>query len=445
VTAEPNIGGAAASAPPDGQQAWRGASKWYFLGILAMINLLGAADRGVISVVTEPLKAEYHLSDKQIGLLSGLAYSVTFALAVLPMGWLVDRVNRRALLSVTVTIWSVLTAVCAVSVSFAMMFVARMGVGVGEAPVTPASLSLIADLFPVRQRNTAVSLFLAGAGIGVLLQFLVGAWLVAHFNWRTVFLVAGGPGMLLAVLLYFTTREPVRGAFDAGRSEGHAAAQKAPRTIDALRSIICNSALCFAIPAVTITTGVSYSLVTWTTSFLVRVHGMSVSEGATSMGLGFGLCMTVGSLLAGPAADFFSKGDPRTLALVPAAATFIAAVAGTVMTMANSLPVALAALGVLGFMGGFYLGPGYAIILALAAPNERGTTMATAKLIATFLGSSAITFMTGAISDAVGGADSIRPALLGNAAMLLLSTFCFAMIHRILDLRNKAIGSLAAA
>ena len=401
-----------------------------------MIGLMGAVDRSIISVIIEPLKAEFHLTDKQIGLLTGLAYSGSFALAVLPMGWLVDRVNRRALLSVTVTIWSVLTAACGATTNFATMFAARMGVGASDAPMMPASLSLIADTFPSRQRNTAVGIFLAGAGVGVILQFLVGAWLIAHFGWRAVFLAAGGPGVLLAALLYFTTREPVRGAFDAEPSDPHVAAQNAPGVIEVLRSIIGNNALCFAIPAVTITMGVTYSLVIWTTSFLVRVHGMTISEAATWMAVGFGLCMTVGSLIAGPVADRFSQGDPRKLTLVPATATFVAAIAGTVLTMATALPVALTGLAVVGLMAGFYLGPGYTMILLLAAPNERGTTMATTKLISTLLGSGAITFMTGAISDAVGGADSIRPALWSNAALLLASTFCFVTVYRILGQRN---------
>ena len=436
MTVERNSGAAVASLP-DEPATGRGAYKWYVLGILASINLISAVDRGVISVITEPLKAEFRLSDKQVGLLSGTAFSVTFALAVMPLGWLVDRVNRRRLLSFSVTIWSVLTAICGASASFITLFIARMGVGAAEAPTAPASLSLIADTFPLKLRNTAVSLFLAGAGFGAMLQFLIGAWLLAHFGWRTVFLVAGGPGILLGSLLYFTTREPERGAFEALGSEAKESAKHAPKTIDALRSILGNPALCFAIPAIMIATGVFYSLVMWTTSFLVRVHGMSVSAAAVWTGMGFGLCLTIGSLLAGPVADRFSRGDQRKLALIPAAATFVAAIAGMVLTMSNVLPIALGGLAVLGFMAGFYLGPGYSIVLSLSVPNERGTTMALTKLITTLVGGSAITFITGAISDAVGGHDSIRPALLFNAALLLLSTFCFLMIRYVLGPQNK--------
>lgn len=429
---------APASSMAEDLTAARATNKWYLLAVITIISLMGTIDRGVISVIAEPLKADFLLSDKQIGLLSGLAYSVTFAVSILPMGWLIDRVNRRYLLSTTVLMWSGLTALCAASTSFTAMFIARMGVGAAEAPVAPASMSLIADTFPPNQRNTAVSIFLAGAGIGVLLQFVVGGWLLAHYGWQTVFLVAGGPGIILAALLFFTTREPTRGAFDVAPAGADAGTQKSRGTFVVLRHLLSNRAICFAIPAITVTTGVYFSIVTWTTSFLVRLHGLSISEGAILTGMGFGICMTIGSLIAGPIADRFSQGDPRKLALVPATATMIAAAAGALLSMAGTLPVALTGLAVVGLMAGFSLGPGYALILSLANPNERGTTMAGTKLITELLGGSVIAFATGAISDAVGGASSIRPALFCTAMMLLLATLGFLMVRRTLEGREDS-------
>jgi MFS family permease len=429
----------AAASPPSAEKSdgERGIYKWYVLGILVLVNIMGAVDRAVISVIAEPLKAEFHLSDKQIGLLGGAAYSLAYGVAVLPMGWLVDRVSRRALLSLTVAIWSALTTVCSFSTNFMTMFIARMGVGAGEAPTAPASFSLIADIFPMKQRNTAVSLWVAGAGGGAIVIFFVGAWLLAHFGWRTVFLVAGGPGLLLAALLYFTVQEPQRGACDAGQATGGPAAVKpAARTTDVIRSILGNAALCYAILAITLGAGIIYSLTAWTTSFLVRVHGMTVSEGAAWTGMGFGLCMTLGSLLVGPFADRFSQGDLRKLAIIPATTTFVAVVAGTVMALAHSLTVSLAGLAVLGLMCGFFLAPTYSIVLSLADHNERGTTLAATKLISILVGSSLIPLMTGAISDSIGGTNSIRPAVLSTVAILLLCTLCHVMIRRILAQRE---------
>ncbi len=442
VIVERNTPTAAAPAmlgPGDREAAGSGAYKWYMLGVLVLIYIMGTVDRAVLSVIAEPLKLQFHLSDKQLGLLTGMAYSLTYALAVLPMGWLIDRVDRRALLSVTVAIWSLLTAACAMSSSFITLVAARMGVGAAEAPVMPASLSLIADVIPKKQRNTAVSIYVSGAAVGQILIFIIGGWLLMHFEWRTVFLVAGGPAASLAALLYFTTREPERGALDTDLGAMSAAAKKdPPRNMTRLiRDILGNTALCFAILAYTLVTGVGYSVTVWMTSFLVRVHGMTVGQAAIWAGIGFGVCMTVGSLLAGPLADRLSNGDQRRVAIIPAVTTVLGAAAGAVMSLANTSVVSVVGLSVFALMAGFFIATGTSLVLSLAAPNERGITMATNRLVSILLGTGLIPVMTGAISDAIGGAGSIRPALLFTTALLPLCTFCYAMIYWILRRDGK--------
>jgi MFS family permease len=437
VIVERNTPTAAAPAmlgPGDREAAGSGVYKWYMLGVLVLIYIMGTVDRAVLSVIAEPLKLQFHLSDKQLGLLTGTAYSVTYALAVLPMGWLIDRVDRRALLSITVAIWSVLTAACAMSSSFIMLVAARMGVGAAEAPVMPASLSLIADIIPKRQRNTAISIYVSGAAVGQILIFILGGWLLMHFDWRRVFLVAGGPAALLAALFYFTTREPKRGALDADLGAVSAKAPKDPprHVTKVIRDILGNTALCLAILGYTLVTGVGYSVTVWITSFLVRVHGMTVGQGAIWAGVGFGLCMTVGSLLAGPLADRLSDGDQRRVAIIPAVTTVLGAAAGTVMSLANGWVLSIVGLSVFALMAGFFISTATSLVLSLAAPSERGITMATNRLVSILLGTGLIPVMTGAISDAIGGAGSIRPALLFTTALLPLCTFCYAMIYRIL-------------
>jgi MFS family permease len=416
-----------------------GGSEWYLVGLLVLIYIMGTIDRAVLSVIAEPLKLQFQLSDKQLGLLTGTAYSLTYALAVLPMGWLIDRVDRRALLSATVTIWSLLTAACAMSTSFIMLVVARMGVGAAEAPVMPASLSLIADVVPKRQRNTAISIYVSGAAIGQILIFIIGGWLLLHFDWRRVFLVAGGPAALLAALFYLTTREPERGARDA---DLHAPSAKSPQSPPRnvwrlIRDIAGNAPLCLAILGYTLVTGVGYSVTVWITSFLVRVHGMTVGQGAIWAGVGFGVCMTIGSLLAGPLADRLSDGDQRRVAIIPAVTTALGTAAGAVMSLANSWVLSVAGLSVFALMAGFFIATGTSLVLSLAEPSERGITMATNRLVSILLGTGLIPVMTGAISDAVGGAGSIRPALLFTTALLPVCTLCYAMIYRVTPRREQ--------
>jgi MFS family permease len=410
-----------------------GIYKWYVLAILIMINIVGAADRTVISVVAEPLKAQFLLSDKQIGLLGGMAYSLPYALAVLPMGWLVDHVNRTKLLSCTVTIWSILTGAGSVAGSIAALIAARIGVGVAEAAQGPASMSIIADTFPAKQRNTAISVYVAGASVGLILIFMLSAWLLSHFGWQAVFLVAGGPGIILAALLYFTTKEPEPGALETSKAKGSEGGIKAT-----LLRIVKDPALRYITIALTVTTGVIYSMTVWATSFLVRSYGMTVSKAALWVGLGFGIGLVLGSLVVGPLADWLAKGDKRKLTIVPGIATVIAIVAGITMPLAHTLPISLTGMCVVAFMGGIFIPPNYTIILSLVTPNERGTVLASAKLISMLVGNSMIPFMTGAISDAVGGSNAIRVAIICTTALLLVATFCYAMIYRILDQRENA-------
>src|ERR1700761_7266547 len=145
---------------------------WYFLGLLTFIYIMGSIDRGGISGLAEPLKSHFQLTDQQIGILGGIGYSATYAIAALPSGWLIDRRNRRNLLSVTIAAWSFLTTFSAFASSFTILMIARLAVGAAEAPITPGSLSLIADIFPRDRRSTAVSFYYAGTAGGQIILFL---------------------------------------------------------------------------------------------------------------------------------------------------------------------------------------------------------------------------------------------------------------------------------
>ena len=410
-----------------------GIYQWYALSLLVALQVINMVDRSVISVVVEPLKAAFSLSDKQVGMLA-VAFAVTNGLASLPMGWLADRVNRRAMLSAAVVTWSGLTAACSFAPNFAMLILARMGVGISEAPTVSASLSLIADTFPVSRRNTALSLFSSGVNIGQVVIFIVGGWLLMHYGWRTVFLVAGAPGLPLALLIYFTTREPKRGAFDARQ---HTPKEETAPVGGALRNIFGNPALLYAIVALTTATGVVYSVSVWATSFLVRVHGLSVSEGAIRTGLGYGICATVGSLLVGPLADRFSKGNLRKLTIIPMVFTFVALIGGVTMVLGGALAVSFAGLALMSLTTGFFVPISYSVMLLLCVPEQRGMTAATAMVFSTLVGAGPIPLITGAISDAIGGPQSIRPALLCTLAFLLFSIFCYVRVHRIVSRRER--------
>jgi predicted MFS family arabinose efflux permease len=398
---------------------WRSrAYPWYFLSIMILVYMATAIDRLVLSIVVEPLKHEFHLTDGQIGLLGGVAFSVPFALAALPLGWLVDRVTRKKLLAGIVAFWSVLTVCGSLAGSYVALVCVRVGVGAAEAGAQPSCLSLIADTFEPKRRTTAISWFSIGPALGNLVIFLIGGFVLVNFGWRAVFLVAGLPGLLAVGLLLFTAREPVRGGLDP------MGAGEKKNLLQTLKLVSRSPAIIHAIIAFTLATGVQFSVMVWIVSFLIRIHGMAPHAASVWVGLGVGIVQTSAALAIGPIADAFARGSVSRLALVPAIAALGCLASGCVMALAPTAPIALGALFVEAFCLGSLLGPSYSLLVGVAPAEARGSTMSLAKLVQMLIGSSAISFLTGAVSDAVGGPQSIRVAL-----VVTLLGFGWAAVH----------------
>ena len=197
---------------------------WYVVALLMLVQITSYVDRFLPSLLLDPIKRDLKLSDFQIGLLIGPAFGVFYVLMGIPLGWLADRLNRRAMLAGGIAVWSVMTSAGSLATSFFGLFGARLGVGLGEATVAPCAISLISDYFPRAQRSRAMSLFMSGTFLGAGIAFLVGGPLVHMMSawpdsvvpvlgrlrpWQFTFLLMGIPGLVLAVVM-FSIREPVR-------------------------------------------------------------------------------------------------------------------------------------------------------------------------------------------------------------------------------------------
>ncbi len=197
---------------------------WYIVIVLMLCNTLSFIDRQILSLLVAPIKQDLHISDARIGLLQGLAFALFYTLLGLPVGRIADRSSRRNVIAAGVFFWSLMTALCSVAKSFSSLFLARMGVGVGEAALTPSAISLIADYFRREHLGKALSVYSAGIFIGAGLALIVGGTVVSavtHLpdvtvpilgtmaSWRLTFLIVGIPGLLVGVLVY-TVREPLR-------------------------------------------------------------------------------------------------------------------------------------------------------------------------------------------------------------------------------------------
>lgn len=202
----------------------RPAYGWYVVVLLTIAYVLSYLDRWVMSLLVEPIKADLQLSDTQMGLLLGFAFALFYATMGIPLGWLADRMSRRRLISVGITLWCAATAAAGLARNFAQLFTTRMLVGVGEATLNPCALSLIADYFPPHRRGRAIAFYTSAVSIGSGVAYLVGgqiiAWAEAQASldfpvigtvrpWQVVFLLVGLPGLLIAALMV-TVREPAR-------------------------------------------------------------------------------------------------------------------------------------------------------------------------------------------------------------------------------------------
>ena len=191
--------------------------RWYALGILVLVFTSSHVDRQIMGILLEPIKHDLGASDTQMGFLIGLTFALFYATLGMPIAMLADRGNRRNIIALAITIWSGMTAVCGFAQSFLQLVVARIGVGIGEAGSSPPSHSMISDMFPLKQRGTAMGIYAIGVNLGLLIAYLAGGWMSENWGWRTTFIVVGLPGLAIALLVRFTVAEPERGGSDQDR------------------------------------------------------------------------------------------------------------------------------------------------------------------------------------------------------------------------------------
>lgn len=284
---------------------------WYVVGVLTLANLAGWVDRLILSLMVVPIRRDLGISDTQMSLLIGLAFSVFYTVLGLPIGWLADRGNRKAIMGWGIAIWSVMTSACGLAGSYGRLLLTRVGVGVGEASLNPAATSFLADYFPPERLGTAMSVFSLGTFVGSGLAYVIGGAVVglveAHGPvavplvgmvrpWQTAFFIVGVPGMLIA-LLFLTVREPPRKAGSSGASTGELFGYVRRN----LRSFTCTS-LGFSLSAM-----VNFGIASWLATFMIRHYGWTAARAGTVQGV---LTMTfgvAGVLAGGWVADWYAR------------------------------------------------------------------------------------------------------------------------------------------
>ena len=384
--------------------------RWYSLGILVLVYTSSHVDRQIMGILLEPIKTDLGASDTQMGFLIGLTFALFYATLGIPIAMLADRSNRRNIITVAVTIWSGMTVICGFAQSFFQLALARIGVGIGEAGSSPPSHSMISDMFPLKERGTAMGIYALGVNIGLLIAYLAGGWMSEHWGWRYTIIAVGVPGLLIALLVRFTVDEPIRGASD--NSEKTTAAPpfmtvaKYMWATKSTRHVVFGSALAGF---------VGYGMVLWLPAFFVRSHGLSQTEVGFTLALMSGVVGGTGTFVAGKFADMLAKKDIRWFAWVVAIGKGGLVPFLVLFFLMQDFTSALLIYLIPAFFGGFYLAPTFAMIQSLVKPEMRAVAAAICLFLLNIIGMGIGPQGVGILSDVLSdeyGKESLRYSLM---------------------------------
>ena len=344
-----------------------GAYRYYVLFILMLTYLFSYMDRQIMSILIEDIGAEFSLSDTQRGLLMGLAFALFYAGLGVPVAWLADRYSRRNIIAAAVTIWSAATALCAAAGGFASLFLARVGVGVGEAGGAPPAQSMIGDYFKRSELMRALSVHSLGLTFGAFFGLALGGAIADAIGWRMTFVAVGLPGVALGAVVYLTVREPQRGQFD----DSFDAKAPSPAIKDTLRSLRSNKPYLGALIGATFQVFLGYVVTSWGAAIMIRNFGMTKSE----VGLLFGLAILIGGssgmLISGVLCDKLGQKDARWRAWIPGVAVILS-IPAYLLAMFAPNPIAMTfSLGCASFFNTMGLVAAFGIIQTSVRSDER--------------------------------------------------------------------------
>jgi len=394
-------------------ESFEAGTRRYVLTILVIAYTFNFIDRQILGILVEPIRLELGVGDTAMGMLTGLAFAVFYTLMGIPIARYADRANRRNLIAAAVGIWSLFTAAQGLAQNYWQLLAYRIGVGVGEAGCSPPAHSMLSDYYPANQRATALGIYSLGIPVGILFGFFVGGWMNEWFGWRVAFLVVGIPGVVLALVIRFTVREPERGMSEQ-RSNADPGAQQ-PAIGAVFRYLLGRRSFVHMALGGGISAFVGYGLISWSAAFLARSHGLSSGEIGTWLGLIFGIPGGIGILLGGRLADHFGERDTRWYLWVVAVALLLAVPAGVGVFVSDSVSAALLFLIIPVILGNFYQATTFAQTQTLVGLRMRSVAAAILLFVINIVGLAFGPSVVGMISDLLGphyGLESLRWALL---------------------------------
>ena len=381
----------------------------YVLSALLLVYVFNFIDRTIINILTEPIKTSFNLEDWQMGLLGGPAFAVLYTFLGIPIARLSERHHRVWIIAGSVFLWSLMTMLCGFATSFMILFLFRVGVSIGEAGCTPPANSLIADYYDPRSRSTAVSIYALGVPLGGMFAAVFGGFIAGNITgenaealfrawgwgfaanaldwtevegWRIAFVMVGLPGLLVAALVRLTVKEPPRGYSDPPELQNMESAGFG----EAFRVLLAKPTYWHITIGAMLASFVGYGVGQFTTSFLIRTHGLTIQQAATLFGVIIGVMAAIGVFTSGYLADKVAKRHPTALSWIPALGMALSVPFYLFGYSTDNLWLAMPALMVAAMIHYYYLGPMYAVAGGVVDSRMRATAVAITLFVVNLLG-----------------------------------------------------------
>jgi MFS family permease len=401
------------------------------LGFLTLISSINYLDRSLLGLALPAIKAEMHVSDTALGLVSGLAFLLFYSLLGVPIAWAADRWSRRNIIAIGLAFWSLMTMATGWVANVWQLALTRFLMGAGEACGIAPSNSMLGDLFRDKRRPLAMSIFGTAVSISSILFFPLMGWIGQHHGWRAMFVAAGLPGVFVALLFLLLVREPVRGQTE------RAAVRNARESVGTTIRFLAGSRSYLALTATATFMGLNvFAAGIWIPTFLQRVHGLSIAETAALIGPLRGIFGFAGVLLGGLAIDRLIRIRSHWRTTVPAIACFLVVPVELAFLLSNSRAVWVAAFAASAFLVLVHQGPLFAMVMSVARLRMRAVAVSILVLCSALLGQASGPAIIGALNDGLApslGQNAIRFSLLVIVASAFAAGLCLLAAGRYLD------------
>lgn len=415
-----------------GQAVPSGPKSTYTIGLFTLLYMMMYVDRNIVNLLLESIKHEFDLSDTALALIAGFGFSFFHTVFGFPAARWADRGDRRVIVTLSAVMWGGMTALCGFAQNGIQLALARIGVGIGEA-TTPVLHSILSDQSTKDTRARVMSMLVLGGPLAALFCFPLVGWVEQHYGWRWAFIVAGVPGLLLALLVWTTFRDRVREAAKRGDA---GVERSAPPLGEVLRFLSRQRTFLFTAAGYVVSQVGIIGFTVWAPTYLRRIHDMSAGGAGASFGFATGVLGILGALSGAYVLTKSNKHGDKWKLLWPAIATLMAAPFILLTVAVESTVITLIAMGVVAFFVAFKFGPVLAANQSVVKPRMRALASSFQGFTASIVAIGGGPLLVGAISDALRpsmGDDSLKAAFVVCAGFVVAGAALLALGSRSIE------------